>query len=403
MRCLSLFWRGCLIGLTALNCCLAAAETAQPAGAPASPGPKLMNESSPKTSGQLIQSVALDSVALWSSDILLSDTMLEYRQTRPRSELELFLSHGYTGLEYQPEPNPGSRVYDVLKDNEVSDQRFGIRARGRYQVLTPLTLNLGGGYYDGYLDYRSLWLNEFYRQLDAGYRKIDLGYRPADPWGWNVVGGARWEYWPKTGFVQGDVAYLYDVIAPGYDLSLHYFPLKLIRRNDQLDTVSGRLTLENVLTPRLRTLQELQIADTTDRELRFAVQSSLNWALAEHWTARLVGGASKEAPQFEAWWVGATVERDWNQTWFLSLFGRFYQDNGQIENSLPSSNTAAPPVDTWQAGLGLRWQGERSSLKLLAGPYFSRYDLSAPAARSFAHLYQSRDWFSVQLAFARQF
>ena len=55
----------------------------------------------------------------------------------------------------------------------------------------------------------------------------------------------------------------HDVIAPGYDVRLAPFPPKLIRFRDTYETLSGRLSLENVITPRLRGLQELQFTDTT--------------------------------------------------------------------------------------------------------------------------------------------
>jgi hypothetical protein len=60
-------------------------------------------------------------------------------------------------------------------------------------------------------------------------------------------------------------------------------------------------------------------------------------------------------------------------------------------------------VETYQIGLGFRWQGRRSSAKLVVGPYFSRYSQDGPVTNSFAHLYQSRNWFSLQFAFAHTF
>ena len=82
---------------------------------------------------------------------------------------------------------------------------------------------------------------------------------------------------------------------------LQPFPPHLVRFRDGYDTISGKSTLENVLTPRLRALQELQITDTTDRELRFSLQSSLNVAFAEHWAGRVALAGTKENPQFESW------------------------------------------------------------------------------------------------------
>ena len=118
---------------------------------------------------------------------------------------------------------------------------------------------------------------------------------------------------------------------------------------------------------------------------------------------RLTGGYTEESPQFEAWFTAATVERDWNETWFVSLTGRYYTDTGQIENALLAENTAAPPLEAFQVGLGLRWQGLSSSAKLVVGPYFTRYDPTGVNASIYGHLYQDRDWLSVQFAVAHEF
>jgi hypothetical protein len=333
----------------------------------------------------------IDAACLWSPDILTTDTLAEVRQTRPGGEYAFAFVLGRIGLDYTPES-------PLETANHRADDRLGLQTHGRLRAAEPLTLVAGAGAYDGYMDYRSLWLDEHFRQL-YGRRP---NYALAKPRGWNLSGGARWEYWPACGFAQGEVAYQSDVIAPGYGVSLDTFPPQLLRYRDAYDTLSGRLTFENVLTPRLRALQEFQIADTTDRQLRFSLQSSLNWALAESWVARLVLAGTTESPQFDAGSAGLTVERDWNQRWFISLLARYYRDTGEVVNALLPDNTAAPPLETVQIGLGLRWQGEKSSIKLVCGPYFTRYTPRVASGNAFAHLYADRDWFWGQVAYARE-
>ena len=77
--------------------------------------------------------------------------------------------------------------------------------------------------------------------------------------------------------------------------------------------------------------------------------------------------------------------------------------NGEVENALLAENTATPPLESFHAGIGLRWQGQHASVKLFAGPYLARYQQAGPAINTFPHLYQNRDWFAVQFAFAREF
>ncbi len=367
-----------------------------------------LDVASPPTAGPALtlRTAGLDSSVLAADDVFLASAMIEYKQTRPASELQIAVSYGHTGIDYVPDPTPNSRIFSATQPNEVTDDLVGIQSRNHFNLGEQVSWIVAGGAYDGYTDYRSLWLNEYYRQLGERWARYKVGYQPADPWGFNASTGLRWEYAPGKGFLQAEFRYQYDIVAPGYDVNIHYLPFKLIRRRDQLNTFAGRLSLENTIGSRVRTLQELLFASTTDREMRYSLQSSLNWAPADRWTLRLVAGGTQENPDFLAGWVSATLERDWNQTWFVSVFGRCYTDTGQFENALPSfltGDTAAPPVDTLQTGLGLRWQGRKSSVKVLAGPYFSRYPDPKPGVASFANLYKSRDWYFVQFAFEHQF
>ena len=82
--------------------------------------------------------------------------------------------------------------------------------------------------------------------------------------------------------------------------------------------------------------------------------------------------------------------------------GRWYTDTGEIDDSLLLSS-AAPELETWHIGLGIRWQGANSAVKLSGGPYFTRYGALGPYTESFHNLYRGRDWGIVQLAFTHQF
>ena len=85
------------------------------------------------------------------------------------------------------------------------------------------------------------------------------------------------------------------------------------------------------------------------------------------------------------------------------MSGRCYKDTGQIENALLQENTAGPPLEVFEAGASVRWQGARSSFKLVIGPYLTRYERPSAALSTFSHLYQDRDWVSAQFAFAHEF
>ena len=86
----------------------------------------------------------------------------------------------------------------------------------------------------------------------------------------------------------------------------------------------------------------------------------------------------------------------------MNIFGLYYSDTGEVENSLFIS-TAAPGVQTYQGGLGIRYAGKRSSFSLSAAPLRAEYDPVELGTRPFTNLYQNRTWVSVQAAWAIEF
>jgi hypothetical protein len=241
-------------------------------------------------------------------------------------------------------------------------------------------------------------MNE-YNRLKAG--DLNKGgstkYKSAQPWGYNVASGLRWEYIPDAGFADAKVSYHYDKVSPGYEGGP-----PLVRMRDTYYTRSGTLSSENVLTRRLRTLVEGRIDDTTDREVRLTLQGAVNYAVAENWVMRLVSACAKENPHFTSKAISVALERDWRGTWFVSMFGRYYEDTGEIDNGF-ANDTSAPPLETYQVGLGVRRQGNRSVCKLDIGPCFTRYEADQRRNTDLDQLYKDRDWVLMQVAYQYEF
>jgi hypothetical protein len=86
----------------------------------------------------------------------------------------------------------------------------------------------------------------------------------------------------------------------------------------------------------------------------------------------------------------------------LSLTGRYYKDTGEIENSLLTTS-AAPPLQSWEIGLGVRYAWGRSALKVYVAPFWTDYAPSGDASAEFIHLYEDRNWVLAQIAFSLQF
>jgi thiol-disulfide isomerase/thioredoxin len=329
--------------------------------------------------------------ALLASDIQLTTFTLNYGQQFGGGDWNVSYTHNTYGEDYEP-----YRLFDFLGFSERLEESYdGGQVALRQKLTDRLTLSEGGGFYDGFTDYRSVWLANYYRQQF----NFVPGYEKPDPHGFNATAGLRWEYQPTIGFIEAGFLFGYDDIAPGYEYDQNLG--RAVHGRDILRTYSPSLKFENVLTPRLRLLNEFQLTDTTDRELRFAYRNSVNYAIGERWVARLVSGYTREQPTLTAWNVRATVEWEFADRWHLNASGLYYHDTGEIENSLFIS-TAAPGVAIWQGGVGLRYAGERSSFSLAVAPVWSDYEPVEVGTQPFANLYRDRNWFSVQAAWSFQ-
>ena len=149
-------------------------------------------------------------------------------------------------------------------------------------------------------------------------------------------------------------------------------------------------------------MNEFQLTLTSGREARYSYRGSVNVALGERWVWRTTGGYTHENPTLRAWNVGATLECEIAPRWFVSVSGLYYRDTGEIENSLFIS-TAAPGLEVWQGGLGLRYAGGESSFHLAVAPSWSDYEEVQVGTRPFTNLYRDRSWISVQAAWSFEF
>ena len=80
--------------------------------------------------------------------------------------------------------------------------------------------------------------------------------------------------------LQFDIVHQSDIVSPGYEWKIDS---GLVHGINSLKTWAGTFGLENILTPRIRTLHQFSAIDTTARENRFSYQGSLNYAAGEDW------------------------------------------------------------------------------------------------------------------------
>ena len=329
---------------------------------------------------------------MFTSDIQLRTVNFDYGQQHGGTEWKFSYTYNSYGVDYEP-----YAPFDFIGYPERLDEDYHAgQLSARQKLGERVTLSGGGGIYTGFTDYRSLWLANYYKQ------QFDFvpGYSAPDPAGFNVATGLRWEYQPTTGFLEANYFYARNEIAPGYEFE----PLlgQAVHGRDILHTYAPSLKFENILTSRIRTLNEFQLTFTSGREPRYSYRGSVNVALGERWVWRTTGGYTHENPTLRAWNAGSTFEFELAPRWLVSVSGLYYHDTGEIENSLFIS-TAAPGLAIWQGGMGLRYAGEKHSFQLAVAPSWSDYQPVEVGTRPFTNLYRARSWVSVQAAWAFEF
>lgn len=309
-------------------------------------------------------------------------------------DTQISLSFSDFSFDYVPVP------FDLNGQSGTrSESNIALQINGRKTVSDKLTLMAGGGGYDGYSNYRSAWLDEYYRQQFSdlsGVPGAEL-YRAAKPKGFNINAGLRWMYLPNSGFAQISISQLQDEIAPGYEIDFE----GLRRGETVLATSAVSLSTENVLSKRVRSLFTLRASETSAREPRYGAEYAINAALNDRWTVRALAGGSKENPQFDAHYANLALEFALNETTSVYVDGRYYKDTGEIENSLFTA--AAPGVTSRKIGVGIKWVGEQWSGRFYFAPISSSFEETPGNVDFFQNLYQDRDWTVFQLALSKSF
>lgn len=327
-----------------------------------------------------------ESSVLWSNGITLQEYSLYGKISADAWDLGVAVGHNRFDIDYEPEIFGFDTTLQETTERISVDGSFQV---GNFRFLSSF------GYYDGYSDYRSLWIAEYYRQLFGAVG----GFRNPNPRGVSLTYGVEWEYIPVVAKVRLIGSYSRDTIAPSWDFGAN--GLESARPN--LYTKSIQLQTENVLTPRLVWQNTGQWTETTNREKRWSYRTSANYAIADGLFLRAQGGFAVERPQFDAIYTGLTLEKQIADNWYARLSGRYYIDTGEIENSLGGFNSSAPSLESYEFGLGLRWQGVHSALNLYAGYYRTNYEPLAADNAFLRNLYIDREWGIVQLNYTYTF
>lgn len=328
-----------------------------------------------------------ESAFLWADGIFLSSDTLYHQWTADAIDIGLQVDRRSYELDYEP------RIFGF--DTRLDRDQWTLSSDAAWRWSENFEWLGAVSYYDGFADYRSLWISEYYAQFFGGVPN----YVDPSPKGFSVSSGLEWTYIPVMAKVGLTGGYARDTIAPAYDVTDE----GVERSRPNLYTNFIRVTTENVLHRRLVVQNLFQYTDTTDREERWSFRSGWNWALNDDFTLRLHAGGAVEQPRFDALFGGATLERAFRDEWFLRLTGRYYRDTGEIENSLGGFTSAAPALDAFEVGLGLRWTGIHSSLNLYVGYYQTEYGALSGDNEFLENLYNDRRWGLLQIGYTYTF
>lgn len=322
-----------------------------------------------------------------SAELLSSDdiTIQAYRIAYSGSEgpwtLEAALGMSQYTLDYAPVLF-GSKTH---LEEETYDASIALTKK--WNPAWQSTINLGS--YEGYSEYRSIWISEFYRQFFGSFPE----YQSTDPSGISVGASTTWNYQPGVGLAEFSLMLGRDQIAPGWEFNPELgVP---VAGNDELDSVTSSLRWEQAVNPWLKTEVALSARSISDRDPRYSIRHS--WAAASGPVGvRLTGGISDEAPSFDAYHGSAVIEWNVDARWNVFAGYRAYSDSGEIESS--GFNAQAPGLNSTELFAGVRWERGDLNISGSVGYLQTDYDELSEDNKFFGNLYRDRDWLTVRLA-----
>ncbi len=330
--------------------------------------------------------VDLSGETLHSSDITVYSTQLSYENKTGPWTLDLNLGRSEYSLDYRS----AFSVETPRLEEETNQASIDLSRQWNENWSSGVNARI----YDGFGEYRSIWIAEFYRNDFSGASS----YRSPDPHGFGYGVNTRWDYAPGSGSLTASANYGKDVIAPGWDFSLVTFQPEATP--DTLETLSASLRLDQAINGYLKTSLTANTRAITAREQRYGVENS--WSAAyEKYAARAVFGYAQENPNFSARYAGLQLEWNFLPQWYLNAGWRVYNDSGEIETS--GFSTAAPGLDTTEYSAGVVWDRGDWAFNLTAAFLDSDYGALDRTNRFLDGLYQDREWYTLRLAASYNF
>lgn len=213
-----------------------------------------------------IPAVDIDLDGLSSSDVQLFQGSMSAGINAGDTWIRAEVNGGWFGVDYRPVDFDlfGSAV-------RIEEPRIGAGIRSSHAVGDRWTLLTDASAYDGFQSYRSAWVSQWYSQFFNGLP----GLKEADPAGMAGGIGIRHELIRTRLWVQLEAGLALDRIAPGYteilDENESLVDVRPLRSH--LATQSYRLSLENAVTPWLKTRVAVRVADQVERRRRSTLET----------------------------------------------------------------------------------------------------------------------------------
>ena len=212
-----------------------------------------------------------------------------------------------------------------------------------------------------------------------------------------------WDYDPGTARLTASLSFGRDQIVPAWSFvpNPDTFIPEAVRTTDELDTYSGSMTWEQAIDPVLKTQVQIRVSDVTGRDVRFQGRNDWAWLVTESLTARAQVGGAIEDPDFEAWFVGLSLDYEFSPGWHAGLSARIYHDTGEFTTA--GFNTAAPSLDSTELSASLAWKNVTTTVRVGVGIFDTDYGALSADNLFFSDLYDDREFVVGRFAISHQF
>jgi hypothetical protein len=342
-----------------------------------------------------IQRVDQDFDLLDDSDVSVWRSTFAYRQERSRWNIEANVGFTDISIDYS-DPVGGTSATNRREDSWSGGLILGT------DLSEDLSFTFGFSHYEGFNNYASLWISEYYDQF-VGIPD-PTNYNPADPSGSTLSGNLIWDYDPGVARLTLSFSYGNDEIVPAWSLvpnPSNFFMPEATPTRSSFDTYTGSVAWAKALSPSLRNQTTFRFSEVTELNPRFQLQNDTAWAISDELTLRAQTGASIQHPDFEAFYGGLSLVYDLNVNWSVGVSARVYDDTGEI---VPVGfNTAAPAITSTEFSASLAWQKLSTTVRISAGIYDVDYGPLGPSNQFFADLYRDRSFLVTRLALTYTF